>query len=101
MNVEEYTKQILEISNNIEETLKNIKPNCYAFDYIINIQKDFKNSLESLVKNKKINKYELEILKLQDERDRIMKSNIKIEDLQIKLMELNQQMVDLNLLKHS
>ena len=101
MNVEEYTKQIIEISNNIEESFKNIEPNSHAYDYIIKIQKDFKDSLESFVKNKNINKNKLEILKLQDERDRIMKSNIKIEDLQIKLMELNQQMVDLNLLKNS
>ena len=98
MNIEEYIKNILTVYNDIEVSKNTVEKNSLSYKYIIDVENKFKNALD-LVKTIKINKYEIEHLKLQTERESIMKSCLNKTELDLKLIKLNQEMLDLNSLK--
>lgn len=95
MNIEEYVKQILTTYNDIEESKKTVEKDSLSYKYIIDVEKKFEKVLE-LIKTIKINKYEIEHLKLQEERDFVMKSTLNKTEIDMKLIKLNQQMLELN-----
>lgn len=99
MNIEEYIKQILITYNDIEESKKVVQIDSLPYKYINDIEKKFKTALD-VIKTIRINKYEIEHLKLQEEREFIMKSGLNKTDLDSKLIKLNQQMLELNLLRN-
>jgi hypothetical protein len=99
MNIEEYIKQILSTYKDIEESKNSVEKDSLPYKYIIEVEKKFKNVLE-LIKTIKINKYEIEHLKLQEERESIMKSGLNKTELDMILIKLNQKMLELNSLRN-
>jgi hypothetical protein len=97
MEIEEYITQIKNLSNSIKESLKNSKPDSLSYKYIISIEQKFKDILDS-IKDLKINKYEIEFLKLQEERDVLLKSVSDKATLNLKLIEINQKIIDVGIL---
>jgi hypothetical protein len=93
MEIEEYIIQIKNLSNRIEESLNNSRPGTLSHKYIIGIEQKFKNFLNS-IKDLKINEYEIEFLKLQDEREKLMKNEPDKNILNIKLIEINQKIIN-------
>jgi hypothetical protein len=99
MNIEEYTKQILSLYKDIEESKNSVEKDSLPYKYIIEIENKFKNTLD-LLKNFRINKYEIEHLKLQEERESIMKSGLNKTELDMILIKFNQKMLELNILRN-
>jgi len=99
MNIEEYTKQVLSIYKDIEESKNSVVKDSLPYKYIIEVENKFKNALD-LLKTIGINKYEIEHLKLQEEREAIMKSGINKTELDMILIKLNQKMLELNILRN-
>jgi len=97
MEIEEYIIQIKNLSNNIKESLKNSKPDSLSHKYIINIEQKFKGILD-LIKDLKINENEIKFLKLQEERDVLLKSVSDKATLHMKLIEINQKIIDVGIL---
>jgi len=95
MNIEEYIKDILAVYNDIEVSKNTVEKDSLPYKYIIDIENKFKNALD-LLKIIKINKYEIEYLKLHQERESIMKSCLNKSELDMKLIKLNQEMLELN-----
>lgn len=97
MEIEEYITQIKNLSNSINESLKNSKPDSLSHKYIINIEQKFKGILDS-IKDLQINKYEIEFLKLQEERDKIMTSQLDKDILNKELIKINQKIINVGFL---
>jgi len=100
MNIEEYIKEILSTNNDIEESKKSVEKDSLPYKYIIDVENKFKKTLDS-IKTIRINKYEIEHLKLQTERESVLKNCLNNKELDLKLIKLNQQMLELNLLRQS
>lgn len=98
MNIEEYIKDILAVYNDIEVSKNTVEKDSLPYKYIIDVENKFKNTLD-LLKIIKINKYEIEYLKLQQERESIMKSCLNKSELDMKLIKLNEEMLELNSLR--
>lgn len=100
MNIEEYVKQILAVYNDIEVSKKTVEKDSLSYKYIIDVENKLKKTLES-IKTIGINKNEINFLKLQEERENVLKSNMDKTTLNLELIKLNQLMVTLNPLRNS
>lgn len=100
MNIEEYVKQILAVYNDIEVSKKTVEKDSLSYKYIIDVENKLKKILES-IKTIGINKNEINFLKLQEERENVLKSNMDKTTLNLELIKLNQLMVTLNPLRNS
>ena len=79
-NITNYLDEIKNIYNEINSKLEENVNNKMSYDYIINHKKNIISSLEKIILENKINKYEIEFLNLQEKRIEILKNNNK-EDL--------------------
>jgi hypothetical protein len=99
-NIDDKIVKLKIISNDIILSLENVEANSYAYNYIRKIKETFIKNLDNILETSDINKYEIEILKLQDEREKLIKKDKKDKLIFREIMQLNEKMTYLNCIKN-